>query len=70
MGEEKKDKTDNLQSVMDTVADIVANHETIVSEYAYQKAQLDTLKRYICTAKYADKEEIMRLMGWDKDGKY
>ena len=41
MGEEKKD---SLESVMDAVADVVENYGEVVEKYAYQKAQLDTLK--------------------------
>lgn len=63
MGEEKK--TDNLQNVMDAVADIVADHKEVAEEYAYQKAQLDMLRRYIYTSKYVEKETIMKLMGWE-----
>lgn len=67
MGEEKKD---NLQSVMDAVADIVSDYEQVVEVYSYQKAQLDILRRYICTSKYVDKETILKLMGWDEDGEH
>lgn len=66
MGEEKKD---NLQSVMDAVADIVSDYESVVEIQAYQKAQMDMLKRYICTSKYVEKEIIMKLMGWE-DGEH
>lgn len=69
MGEEKKDKTDNLQSVMDAVAEMVNDYGSAVEEYAYQKAQLDMLRRYICTSSYLEKDKIMKLMGWE-DGEH
>lgn len=60
MGEEKKD---SLQSVMDAVADVV-------EEYAYQKAQLDMLKRYVYKNSYVERDMILKLMGWDEDGEH
>lgn len=60
MGEEKKD---SLESVMDAVADVV-------EEYAYQKAQLDMLKRYVYKNSYVERDMILKLMGWDEDGKH
>lgn len=66
MGEEKKD---SLQSVMDAVADVVEDYGEAVEEYAYQKAQLDMLRRYICTSSYLEKDKIMKLMGWE-DGEH
>lgn len=67
MGEEKKD---SLQSVSDAVADVVEDYGEVVEEYAYQKAQLDTLKRYVCKNSYVDRDMILKLMGWDEDGKH
>lgn len=68
MGEEKKDSL--LQSVMDAVADVVEDYGEVVEQYAYQKAQLDTLKRYVCKNSYVERGMILKLMGWDEDGKY
>lgn len=67
MGEEKKD---SLQSVMDAVADVVEDYGEVVEEYACQKAQLDTLKRYVCKNSYVERDMILKLMGWDEDGKH
>lgn len=67
MGEEKKD---SLQSVSDAVADVVEDYGEVVEEYAYQKAQLDTLKRYVCKSSYVERDMILKLMGWDENGKY
>jgi hypothetical protein len=67
MGEEKKD---SLQSVMDAVADVVEDYGEVVKEYAYQKAQLDTLKRYVCKNSYVERDMILKLMGWDENGKH
>lgn len=67
MGEEKKD---SLQSVADAVADVVEDYGEVVEEYAYQKAQLDTLKRYVCKSSYVERDMILKLMGWDENGKY
>ena len=67
MGEEKKD---SLQSVVDAVADVVENYGEVVEEYAYQKAQLDTLKRYVCKNSYVERDMILKLMGWDENGKH
>lgn len=67
MGEEKKD---SLQSVMDAVADVVEDYGEVVEEYAYQKAQLDTLKRYVCKNSYVERDMILKLMGWDEDGEH
>ncbi len=67
MGEEKKD---SLQSVSDAVADVVEDYGEVVEEYAYQKAQLDTLKRYVCKNSYVDRDMILKLMGWDEDGEH
>lgn len=67
MGEEKKD---SLQSVMDAVADVVEDYGEVVEEYAYQKAQLDTLKRYVCKNSYVERDMILKLMGWDENGKH
>lgn len=67
MGEEKKD---SLQSVMDAVADVVEDYGEVVEEYAYQKAQLDTLKRYVCKNSYVERDMILKLMGWNEDGKH
>ena len=67
MGEEKKD---SLQSVADAVADIVEDYGEVVEEYAYQKAQLDTLKRYVCKNSYVERDMILKLMVWDEDGKH
>lgn len=66
MGEEKKD---SLQSVSDAVADVVEDYGEVVEEYAYQKAQLDTLKRYVCKNSYVERDMILKLMGWD-DGEH
>lgn len=67
MGEEKKD---SLQSVADAVADVVEDYGEVVEEYAYQKAQLDTLKRYVCKNRYVERDMILKLMGWDEDGEH
>ena len=67
MGEEKKD---SLQSVADAVADVVEDYGEVVEEYAYQKAQLDTLKRYVCKSSYVERDMILKLMGWDEDGEH
>lgn len=67
MGEEKKD---SLQSVMDAVADVVEDYGEVVEEYAYQKAQLDTLKRFVRKSSYVERDMILKLMGWDEDGKH
>lgn len=68
MGEEKKDSL--LQSVMDAVADVVEDYGEVVEQYAYQKAQLDTLKRYVCKNSYVERGMILKLMGWVEDGKH
>lgn len=67
MVEEKKD---SLQSVMDAVADVVEDYGEVVEEYAYQKAQLDTLKRYVYKSSYVERDMILKLMGWDEDGEH
>lgn len=67
MGEEKKD---GLQSVMDAVADVAEDYGEVVEKYAYQKAQLDTLKRYVCKNSYVERDMILKLMGWDENGKH
>lgn len=67
MGEEKKD---SLESVMDAVADVVEDYGEVVEEYAYQKAQLDTLKRYVCKNSYVERGMILKLMGWVEDGEH
>ena len=67
MGEEKKD---SLQSVADAVADVVEDYGEVVEKYAYQKAQLDTLKRYVCKNSYVERDMILKLMGWDEDGEH
>lgn len=67
MGEEKKD---SLQSVMDAVADVIEDYGEVVEEYARQKAQLDMLKRYVCKNSYAERDMILKLMGWNEDGKH
>lgn len=67
MGEEKKD---SLESVMDAVADVVEDYGEVVEKYAYQKAQLDTLKRYVCQNIYIERDVILKLMGWNGDGKH
>lgn len=67
MGEEKKD---SLQSVMDAVADVVEDYGEVVEEYAYQKAQLDMLKRYVCKNSYVERGMILKLMGWNEDGEH
>lgn len=67
MGEEKKD---SLQSVMDAVADVVEDYGEVVEEYAYQKAQLDTLKRFVRKNSYVERDMILKLMGWDEYGKH
>lgn len=67
MGEEKKD---SLGSVMDAVADVVEDYGEVVEKYAYQKAQLDTLKRFVRKNSYVERDMILKLMGWDEDGKY
>ena len=66
MGEEKKD---GLQSVMDAVSDVVEDYGEVVEKYAYQKAQLDTLKRYVCKNSYVERGMILKLMGWE-DGEH
>lgn len=68
MGEEKKDSL--LQSVMDAVADVVEDYGEVVEQYAYQKAQLDTLKRYVCKNSYVERDMILKLMGWVEDGEH
>lgn len=60
MGEEKKD---SLQSVIDAVADVVEDYGEVVEEYAYQKAQLDTLKRFVRKNSYVERDMILKLMG-------
>ena len=67
MGEEKKD---SLQSVLDAIADVVEDYGEVIEEYAYQKAQLDTLKRYVCKNSYVERGMILKLMGWDEDGEH
>ena len=67
MGEAEKD---SLQSVMDAVADVVEDYGEVVEEYAYQKAKLDMLKRYVCKNNYVERGMILKLMGWDEDGKH
>ena len=67
MGEEKKD---SLESVLDAVADVVENYGEVVEKYAYQKAQLDTLKRFVRKNSYVERDMILKLMGWDEDGKH
>lgn len=67
MGEEKKD---SLQSVMDAVADVVEDYGEVVEKYAYQKAQLDALKRFVRKNSYVERDMILKLMGWDEDGKH
>ena len=67
MGEEKKD---SLHSVMDAVADTIEDYGEVVEEYAYQKAQLDTLKRFVRKSSYVERDMILKLMGWDEDGKH
>ena len=67
MGEEKKD---SLQSVMDAVADVVEDYGEVVEEYAYQKAKLDMLKRYVCKNSYVERDMILKLMGLDEDGEH
>lgn len=67
MGEEKKD---SLQSVADAVADIVSDYGNAVCGYAYLKAQLDTLKRYVCQNIYIERDMILKLMGWNGDGEH
>jgi len=67
MGEEKKD---SLQSVMDAVADVVEGYGEVVEGYACQKTKLDTLKRYVCKNSYVERDMILKLMGWDEDGKH
>lgn len=66
----EKRKKDSLQSVMDAVADVVEDYGEVVEEYAYQKAQLDTLKRYVCKNSYVERDMILKLMGWDEDGEH
>lgn len=68
MGEEKKESL--LQSVMDAVADVVEDYGEVVKQYAYQKAQLDTLKRCVCKKSYVERDMILKLMGWDEDGEH
>lgn len=67
MGEEKKD---SLQSVADAVADIVSDYGNAVYGYAYLKAQLDILKRYVCKNSYVEQGMILKLMGWGEDGEH
>lgn len=67
MGEEKKDR---LQSVMDAIADVVEDYGEVVEGYAYQKAQVDTLKRFVRKSSYVERDMILKLMGWDEDGKH
>lgn len=67
MGEEKKD---SLQSVADAVADVVEDYGEVVKKYAYQKAQLDALKRYVCKNSYVERSMILKIMGWDEDGEH
>lgn len=67
MGEEKKD---SLQSVADAVADTVSDYGNAVYGYAYLKAQLDTLKRFVRKNSYVERDMILKLMGWDEDGKH
>ena len=67
MGEEK---IDSLQSVADAVADIVSDYENAVYGYAYLKAQLDTLKRYVDKNIYVERGMILKLMGWGEDGEH
>ena len=67
MGEEKKD---SLQSVMDAVADVVEDYGEVVEKYAYRKAQLDTLKRYVCKNLYVERDMILKLMGWGENGEH
>lgn len=67
MGEEKKD---SLESVMDAIADVVEDYVEAVEEYSYQKAQLDTLKRFVRKSSYVERDMILKLMGWDEDGKH
>lgn len=67
MGEEKKD---SLESVMDAIADVVEDYGEVVEEYAYQKAQLDTLKRFVRKSSYVERDMILKLMGWDEDGEH
>lgn len=67
MGEEKKD---SLESVMDAIADVVEDYGEVVEEYAYQKAQLDTLKRLVRKSSYVERDMILKLMGWDEDGEH
>lgn len=59
MGEEKKD---SLQSVIDAVEYIVSDYENSVYGYAYLKAQLDTLKRYVCKNSYVERDMILKLI--------
>ena len=67
MGEEKKD---SLQNVMDAVADVVEDYGEVVEEYAYQKAKLDMLKRYVCKNSYVERGMILKLIGWGEDGEH
>lgn len=67
MGEEKKD---SLESVMDAIADVVEDYGEVVEKYAYQKAQLDTLKRYVYKNIYIERGMILKLMGWGEDGEH
>lgn len=60
MGEEKKD---SLQSVADAVTDTVSDYGNAVYGYAYLKAQLDTLKRYVCQNIYIERDMILKLIG-------
>ena len=55
---------------MDAVADVVENYGEVVEKYAYQKAQLDTLKRYVCQNIYIERDMILKLMGWNGDGEH
>ena len=48
----------------------VEDYGEVVEQYAYQKAQLDTLKRYVCKNSYVGRDMILKLMGWDEDGEH
>lgn len=67
MGEEKKD---SLHGVTDAATYITSDYENTVYGYAYLKAKLDTLKRYVCKNSYVERGMILKLMGWDEDGKH
>lgn len=67
MGEEKKD---SLHGVTDAATYIVSDYENTVYGYAYLKAKLDTLKRYVCKNNYVERGMILKLMGWDADGEH